>query len=197
MRVADVLRTVEAVAGGRASRSLVMTYWNPVDRYGVDAFAARSGRGRGAAGLITPDLTPEEAGPWLAAAAAHDLDRGLPGRAQLVGERIELITAGVPRLRLRGLADGRYRSPGRGRQPGGRPGRAGSGKPPACRSPSASASATAPRRPRSPAFADGVIVGSAFVQRLLDAPSQQAGVAAVAELAAELANAVAAPAPRA
>ena len=36
-------------------------------------------------------------------------------------------------------------------------------------------------------FADGVIVGSAFVSRLLDAPDQRAGVAAVRDLAASLA----------
>ncbi|HAM24339.1 MAG TPA: tryptophan synthase subunit alpha, partial [Actinobacteria bacterium] len=39
-------------------------------------------------------------------------------------------------------------------------------------------------------WADGVIVGSAFVRLLLDAPSQDAGVAAVGELAAALAQAV-------
>ncbi len=39
-------------------------------------------------------------------------------------------------------------------------------------------------------FADGVIVGSAFVPRLLAAPDLPAGVAAVRELAAELASGV-------
>ena len=37
-RVADVLRTVAAVAGAGVP-TLVMTYWNPVDHYGVAAFA--------------------------------------------------------------------------------------------------------------------------------------------------------------
>jgi tryptophan synthase alpha chain len=39
-------------------------------------------------------------------------------------------------------------------------------------------------------FADGVIVGSAFVRRLLDAPDEAAGVAAVRDLAADLAAGV-------
>ena len=69
---ADVLRTVEAVARTGAP-VLVMTYWNPVEQYGVDRFAADLAAA-GGAGLITPDLTPEEAGPWLAAADAHRLD---------------------------------------------------------------------------------------------------------------------------
>ena len=51
-----------------------MTYWNPVERYGVDRFA-RDLAAAGGAGLITPDLIPEEAGEWIAAADEHDLDR--------------------------------------------------------------------------------------------------------------------------
>jgi tryptophan synthase alpha chain len=39
-------------------------------------------------------------------------------------------------------------------------------------------------------FADGVIVGSAFVQRLLAAPDPAAGLAGVRELAADLAAGV-------
>jgi tryptophan synthase alpha chain len=73
VRSADVLRTVESVAATGAP-VLVMTYWNPIERYGVDAFA-RDLAAAGGAGLITPDLIPEEAGEWLAAADAHGLDR--------------------------------------------------------------------------------------------------------------------------
>ena len=51
-----------------------MTYWNPVERYGVDRFAADLA-GAGGAGLITPDLTPDEAGEWMTASDAHGLDR--------------------------------------------------------------------------------------------------------------------------
>jgi len=73
VRLRDVFRVVDAVAsaGGRA---VVMTYWNPVYRYGVDAFA-RDLAAAGGLGVITPDLVPDEAGDWLAAADAHDLDR--------------------------------------------------------------------------------------------------------------------------
>ncbi len=61
VRVTDVLATVEAVAAAGVP-VLVMTYWNPVDHYGVAAFA-RDLAAAGGSGLITPDLTPEEAGP--------------------------------------------------------------------------------------------------------------------------------------
>jgi tryptophan synthase alpha chain len=46
-----------------------MTYWNPIDRYGVERFAADLASA-GGAGLITPDLIPDEAGPWIAASDA-------------------------------------------------------------------------------------------------------------------------------
>ena len=51
-----------------------MTYWNLVDRYGVEAFA-RDLANAGGSGLITPDLLPDEADDWLAASEAHGLDR--------------------------------------------------------------------------------------------------------------------------
>ncbi|MDE2409085.1 MAG: tryptophan synthase subunit alpha [Actinomycetales bacterium] len=53
---------------------LVMTYWNPVLQYGVDRFAADLAAA-GGAGLITPDLIPDEANLWLTASDAHNLDR--------------------------------------------------------------------------------------------------------------------------
>ena len=70
---ADVLRTVQGVADAGVP-ALVMTYWNPIEQYGVDRFAADLAAA-GGAGLITPDLTPEEAGPWLAAVDKHELDQ--------------------------------------------------------------------------------------------------------------------------
>src|SRR3954447_9544273 len=72
-RTRDVLRTVEAVADAGAP-VLVMTYWNPVLRYGVERFA-RDLSAAGGQGLITPDLIPEEAGEWLESSAATGLDR--------------------------------------------------------------------------------------------------------------------------
>jgi len=73
VRVRDTLAAVEAIsrAGGRA---VVMTYWNPVLRYGIDAFA-RDLASAGGDGLITPDLIPDEAQQWLAASEEHRLDR--------------------------------------------------------------------------------------------------------------------------
>ena len=71
--IRDVLRAVEAVAGAGAV-PVVMTYWNPIERYGVERFATDLAAA-GGAGLITPDLIPDEAGEWIAAAERADLDR--------------------------------------------------------------------------------------------------------------------------
>ncbi len=73
VRVRDTLAAVSAIsrAGGRA---VVMTYWNPVLHYGVDAFA-RDLAAAGGHGLITPDLIVDEAQEWLAASDQHHLDR--------------------------------------------------------------------------------------------------------------------------
>lgn len=73
VRVRDVFTVVEQISsvGGQA---VVMTYWNPVLRYGVDAFS-RDLAAAGGVGMITPNLIPEEADEWMAASDAHDLDR--------------------------------------------------------------------------------------------------------------------------
>lgn len=73
VRVRDTLRAVEAVSGA-GGNAVVMTYWNPVLHYGVEAFA-RDLAAAGGQGMITPDLIPDEADDWLAAAEHHDLDR--------------------------------------------------------------------------------------------------------------------------
>ncbi|MEV6100320.1 tryptophan synthase subunit alpha [Nocardia sp. NPDC051981] len=73
VRVRDVFKVVEAIsqAGGKA---VVMTYWNPVLKYGVDSFS-RDLAAAGGLGLITPNLIPEEADDWFVASSTHNLDR--------------------------------------------------------------------------------------------------------------------------
>lgn len=53
---------------------LVMSYWNPILQYGVERFA-RDLKAAGGAGLITPDLIPDEAADWLAFSDELELDR--------------------------------------------------------------------------------------------------------------------------
>jgi tryptophan synthase alpha chain len=88
VRVRDSLRAVEAIsdAGGRA---VVMTYWNPVLHYGVDAYA-RDLAAAGGIGLITPDLIPDEASEWLEASDEHGLDRIFLVAPSSTPERLEM-----------------------------------------------------------------------------------------------------------
>jgi tryptophan synthase alpha chain len=187
VRVADVLRTVREVAAAGVA-ALIMTYWNPVDSYGVQRFAADLAAA-GGSGLITPDLTPEEAGPWLDAAREHGLDPVFLVAPSSSRQRIELITSVcggfVYAASLMGVTGTRQAVSShaadlvaRVRDCTSLPVAVGLGV------------SSGKQAAQVAGFADGVIVGSAFVQRLLAARDLASGVAAVRELAAELADGV-------
>ena len=182
VRTTDVIRVAEAVAATGVA-TVVMTYWNPVERYGVARFAADLAAA-GCSGLITPDLTPDEAGPWLEASDEHGLDRVFLVAPSSTDSRLRYTTehcrgfvyatavmgvtgaraatsdlAGPLVQRTRAVTDlpvGVGLGVSDGRQ--------------------AAAVAT---------YADGVIVGSAFVRRVLDAEGDlgraRAGLRALAE----------------
>ncbi|WP_432523958.1 tryptophan synthase subunit alpha [Kineococcus sp. SYSU DK006] len=186
-RPADVLRAVEEVAATGAA-VLVMTYWPPVDRYGVDRFAADLAAA-GGAGLITPDLIPDEAGAWLAASDAHDLERVFLVAPSSTDARLAM-TAGACRgfvyaASLMGVT-GTRATVGAGAGELVRRTRA-AGAERVCVGLGVS---TREQAAQVAGYADGVIVGSAFVQRLLDADGAAAGARAVAELAEQLAEGV-------
>ena len=65
--MADVFEIVRQVTARTDAAVLVMTYWNPVLRYGIRRFAEEL-KAAGGAGLITPDLVPDEADEWIAVA---------------------------------------------------------------------------------------------------------------------------------
>jgi tryptophan synthase alpha chain len=178
-RLRDLFTTVESIssAGGRA---VVMTYWNPVYRYGVDAFA-RDLAAAGGLGVITPDLVPDEADEWLAASRRHGLDRIFLIAPSSTEERIARttsVTSGfVYAASLMGVTGARetvsasaVKLVRRARNHTEVPIAVGLG----VRSPEHVAEVAS--------FADGVVVGSAFVSRAAQ------GVGAVRELAAELAE---------
>lgn len=186
-RVADVLRTVEAVADA-GTPALVMTYWNPVDRYGVKGFA-RDLAAAGGSGLITPDLAPEEAGAWLEAAADRQLDAVFLVAPSSTPERLALVTRAcrgfVYAASVMGITGARQAVGGAA------PGLVARVR--ACTSLPVAVGLgvrDGAQAAEVAAFADGVVVGSAFVQRLLAAGDEDAGLAAVRGLAAELAAGV-------
>jgi tryptophan synthase alpha chain len=186
-KIKDVLDTVQAIADA-GTTALVMTYWNPVDAYGTDAFA-RDLANAGGAGLITPDLTPEEAGPWLEASDKYRLDRVFLIAPSSTTARIAGITAVcrgfVYAVSLMGITGTRNavnsaagRLVARAREHTRLPVAVGLGV------------SNRDQAAEVASFADGVIVGSAFVRRLADAPDCGTAVAAVRDLAADLAQGV-------
>jgi tryptophan synthase alpha chain len=187
----DVLATVEQVATSGAP-TLVMTYWNPVERFGVDAFAAALAKA-GGAGVITPDLVPDEAGPWLAAVDAAGVDPVFLVAPSSTPERIALVAAAcrgfvyaASTMGVTGVREvvsvqahdlvARVRA---------------ATTIPVCVGLGVS---TGDQAAEVASYADGVIVGSAFVRCILEAPDEAAGVRAAAELAGELAEGVRRPA---
>jgi tryptophan synthase alpha chain len=184
--VRDVLATAEAVAATEAP-TLVMTYWSPIERYGVDAFATDLAKA-GGVGVITPDLTPEEAGPWIEATDEAGLDRVFLVAPSSTPERIDVvcgITTGfvyaASLMGVTGVQSVSSAAPAlveRTRPHTHLPVAVGLGV------------STAAQAADVAAYADGVIVGSAFVRLLLDAETPTAGVTAVGRLAADLARGV-------
>jgi tryptophan synthase alpha chain len=187
-RTSDVLRTVEAVAE-MGAEVVVMTYWNPIERYGVDRFATDLANA-GGSGLITPDLVPDEAAEWIAAADVNDLDKIFLVAPSSTDARLKMTVEScrgfVYATAVMGVTGARETT----------------------------SELAAPLVERARAFtdlpvgvglgvsdgdqaadvarhADGVIVGSAFVRRLLDAgPDRKAGLASLAELTRDLAEGV-------
>jgi tryptophan synthase alpha chain len=187
VRTADVLRTVEAVAAAGVT-AVVMTYWNPVLRYGVGRFA-RDLAAVGGAGLITPDLTPDVADEWLAASDEHGLTRIFLVAPSSSDQRLAMTAAAcrgfVYAASVMGVTGARERTSaaapvlvGRVRAVTDLPVGVGLGV-----SSGAQAAEVA-------TYADGVIVGSALCRHLLDAPDVSSGLTALRGLAADLAAGV-------
>jgi len=180
-----VLRTVEAVAAAGVP-ALVMTYWNPVERYGVARFA-RDLAAAGGAGLITPDLIPDEADEWLAASDDHDLDRVFLVAPSSTDERLAMTAAAcrgfVYASSVMGVTGARTEisaaAPAlvaRVRAASTHPVAVGLGVRDGAQAAEVSV------------YADGVIVGSALVRCLLDEADADAGLTAVRRLATDLAD---------
>ncbi|MEV7466335.1 tryptophan synthase subunit alpha [Streptomyces kronopolitis] len=189
VKIADVLRTVREAHAATGKPVLVMTYWNPVDRYGVERFAAELAEA-GGAGCILPDLPVQESATWREHAAEHGLATVFVVAPSSKDARLAEITAAgsgfVYAASLMGVT-GTRASVGAEAQDLVRRTKATTGLP-VCVGLGVSNAEQAAEVAR---FADGVIVGSAFVKRLLAADGDlAAGLAGVRALAGELAEGV-------
>ncbi len=186
-RTSDVLRTVEKVASFGVP-TVVMTYWNPVERYGTEQFAADLASA-GGAGLITPDLTPDSADEWIPAADAHGLDKVFLVAPSSTDARLRYTTdhcrGFVYATAVMGVTGTRTSSSdlagplvARTREVTDLPIGVGLGV------------SNGDQAAEVASYADAVIVGSAFVRVLLDAPDRSAGLERLATLTADLAAGV-------
>ncbi|MFD8297461.1 tryptophan synthase subunit alpha [Streptomyces bauhiniae] len=189
VRIADVMRTVREAHAATGKPVLIMTYWNPIDRYGVERFTAELAEA-GGAGCILPDLPVQEAALWREHAAKHGLATVFVVAPSSRDARLaEITTAGsgfVYAASLMGVT-GTRESVGAQAEDLVTRTRATRSDLPVCVGLGVSDAAQAAE---VAAFADGVIVGSAFVKRILDAPDDASGVDAVRALAADLAKGV-------
>ncbi|MEV0279614.1 tryptophan synthase subunit alpha [Streptomyces sp. NPDC050610] len=188
VKISDVMDTISEVHTATGAPVLCMTYWNPVDQYGVERFAADLAEA-GGAGCILPDLPVEESETWRKAAQLHGLATVFVVAPSSRDERLARITAAgsgfVYAASLMGVT-GTRESVGRQAQDLVERTRA-TTELPVC----VGLGVSNPEQAAEVAgFADGVIVGSAFVKRLLDAPDLESGLAAVSTLAGELAEGV-------
>ena len=184
----DTVLDIVGEVSGRGAQIAVMSYWNPIERYGVERFAKALAQSGGVA-VITPDLTPEEAGPWIDATDAAGIDRVFLVAPSSTDARISTVAAAssgfVYAASTMGVTGARTTLS------------------------SAAGDLVRRVRPRTPlpvavgvgvstpeqahevaGYADGVIVGSALVRAALDAPDAAAAIAAVSTLTAHLAQGV-------
>jgi tryptophan synthase alpha chain len=192
VRTRDVLRTVEAVAA-TGTPTVVMTYWNPVARYGVARFAADLASA-GGAGLITPDLTPDSAGAWIAAADEHDLDKIFLVAPSSTDERIAMTTAAcrgfVYATAVMGVTGARASTSDLAGPLVERTRRAVQGLDAELPVAVGLGVSNGDQAAEVASYADGVIVGSAFVRCLLDHDDRAEALDALRTLAEDLAEGV-------
>lgn len=180
-RLVDGFEAVRRITERTDAPVLIMTYWNPVLQYGVDRFADDLAEA-GGAGLITPDLIPDEAADWIAASERTGLDRvflAAPTSSDArIAQAVEQSRGFVYAVSTMGITGARSDVDQAARTLVSR--LADAGSPASCVGLGIS---TAAQVTEVLEYADGAIVGSALVKALADG-----GVDAAGRLAAELAR---------
>ena len=181
---ADVFAALK-VASSTGVAAVVMTYWNPIAKYGVEKFA-QSIADNGGSGVITPDLTIEESDSWIAATKKSAINPIYVVAPSTKDDRLESVTAktggfvyAASMMGVTGTRDAVASTASelvaRVRTVTNLPISVGLGV------------STREQAKSLAAYADGVIVGSAFIKLLLDAKTEQEGLDAISHLAKELA----------
>jgi tryptophan synthase alpha chain len=183
-KAADVFAALK-VASSTGVAAVVMTYWNPIAKYGVEKFA-QSIADNGGSGVITPDLTIEESDAWISATQKSGINPIYVVAPSTKDDRLQNVTAktggfvyAASMMGVTGTRDAVASTASelvaRVRTVTDLPISVGLGV------------STREQAKSLAAYADGVIVGSAFIKLLLEATSEQEGLDAISHLAKELA----------
>ena len=168
--------------------SLVMSYWSPIEKYGVTKFAQSIAQA-GGSGVITPDLTIEESAQWREACTEKGVDRVYVVAPSSSDERLPLVTnqcsGFIYAASLMGVTGTRDSVSGnasalvsRIRKFSSLPVAVGLGV------------STKEQAQEVAKYADGVIVGSAFIKIIQQYGAGRKGLRKVKELAQSLAEGV-------
>jgi len=85
----DVMETLAYAA--TLAPSVIMSYWNPIERYGSDKFLTKMKSINGA-GVITPDLTIDESGEWITNCRKTEIDSIFVVAPNTSDERLAQVT---------------------------------------------------------------------------------------------------------
>jgi tryptophan synthase alpha chain len=175
-------------AASKGVPAVVMTYWNPIERYGVEKFAESIAH-NGGSGVITPDLTIEESQGWIAATEKNSINPIYVVALSTSDARLAKVTSkcggfvyaaslmGVTGTRT-SVSSGASDLVSRIRKVTSLPVAVGLGV------------STREQAKSVAGYADGVIVGSAFINKLLESDSEENALAAITALAEELSEGV-------
>ncbi len=182
-KASDVFSALK-IATDAGVPAVVMTYWNPIEKYGVEKFA-QSIAANGGSGVITPDLTIEESAEWKSAVEKNSINPIYVVAPSTSPNRLPQVTSrcggfvyaaslmGVTGTRT-GISSGAPDLVARIKETTNLPIAVGLGV------------STREQAKSVAGYADGVIVGSAFIKVLQEAATEEEGLKSVKELAQQL-----------
>ena len=180
-KTAMVFDVIRAVRKQTDVPILVMSYWNPILAYGVEKFASDLANS-GGQGIITPDLIPDEADEWLRVSDQYGLERvflAAPSSSQeRVSKALEASRGFVYAVSTMGITGERTQLDALARSVVARIRDAGDR--PACVGVGVS---TAEQVREVNSYADGAIVGTAFIKAY-----EEAGIDSLRAKVLELAS---------
>ncbi len=182
--VFNLLQTTAALG----TPSVIMSYWSPIEKYGVANFAKKVAQ-MGGSGVITPDLTIEESQEWQNESTSNSINRIYVVAPSTTDQRLANVTAKcsgfIYAASLMGVTGTRDAVSGnarslveRIRKVSDTPVAVGLGV------------STKSQAQEVANYADGVIVGSAFIKIVQEYGSGRSGLKKVKQLAQSLSEGV-------